>query len=276
MKSSKSSPRARFQPDFFDFLCAGNLKAEPEGWKQQWFQRTPHCCLLLTTTCFDFALSLTPAVSDVKEKKRTEIEGSSSCLDCRRGRSKQSFYTCWKARAMSRAFSPGSRRRSLQGEGDGTEEVAAPLRDEGTTSENNTMHLEWVISWRARWNPPGGLDHAVDLCDNWVTCPSHPLNSNLRCLSSSLSRSISLASTMLGCIFRSLAMFSDGCKSTPCSVTMAEQKKARSVVRIISSNQRNPRNPNLVKSGLIEHAHLLLVLVKVQKFECQTQVEPVF
>ena len=36
------------------------------------------------------------------------------------------------------------------------------------------------------------------------------------------------------------------------------RKKARSVVRIISSNQRNPRNPNPVKSmksGLIERAH---------------------
>ena len=69
----------------------------------------------------------------------------------------------------------------------------------------------------------GGLDQAVDLCGNWVTCPSHPLNCNLRCLSSS--RSISLASTILGCIFRSLVMFSDGCKSTPSLVTMAEQKR---------------------------------------------------
>ena len=40
------------------------------------------------------------------------------------------------------------------------------------------------------------------------------------------------------------------------------RKKSRSVVRIISSNQRNPRNPNLtksMKSGLIERAHWMLV-----------------
>ena len=46
---------------------------------------------------------------------------------------------------MSRAFSPGSRRISLQGEGDGPEEVAVPSLDQGTTSENDTMHLGWVV-----------------------------------------------------------------------------------------------------------------------------------
>ena len=161
-----------------------------------------------------------------REGKETKIEGSSSCLDCRRGRSKQIFYACWKARMMSRAFHQGQGEEVCKGEGDGPEEVAAPLRDEGTTSENNTMHLEWVVSWRARWNPRGGgLDQAVDLCGNWVTCPSHPLNCNLRCLCSSSSRSISLASTMVGCICRSLAMFSAGCKSTPCLVTTADEKR---------------------------------------------------
>ena len=91
MKSSKSSPRARFQPDFFDFLCAGNLKAEPEGWKQQWWSNA-----LRIVVCSRPRLALT-----------------SSCLDCRHGRSKHIYYACWKARAMSRAFSPGLRQKKF-------------------------------------------------------------------------------------------------------------------------------------------------------------------
>ena len=48
--------------------------------------------------------------------------------------------------------------------------------------------------------------------------------------------------------------------SLPCLVTMDKkmQVKARSVIRLFSSNQRNPRNPDLAKStrsGLIEIAH---------------------
>ena len=72
---------------------------------------------------------------------------------------------------------------------------------------------------------------------------------------------ISIASTMLGCMCRSLAMFSAGCRHLQVDAMFGyhgRRKKAQSVVRIISSNQRNPRNPKLaksMKSGLIERAH---------------------
>ena len=229
----------------------------------QWWSNVLHIVVCswpqFALACFEFDLF------DVgREGKETEIEGSSSCLDCRRGWCKHIFYTWWKARAMNRLFHQGQSEEVCKGEFDGPEEVAAPLRDEGTASENNTMHLECVVSWRANdelGDPrEGGLDQAVDLCGNWVTCPSHHFNCNLRCFCSSSSRSISLASTMLGCMCRSLAMFLAGCRHLRVDAMFGyhgRRKKAQSFVRMISSNQRNPRNPKLaksMKSGLIERA----------------------
>ena len=279
MKSSKSSPRARFQPDFFDFLCAENLKAELEGWKQQWFQRTPHCCLLLTTTCFDFPLSLTPAVSDVREKKRTEIEGSSSSLDCRGGRSKQFFSPVERRGRWAGLFQQGQGEEVCKGKAMARRRLQRRCETKGRRLKTTPC------TWSGSFHDELGeiiLEEGSTRLSICVATGLHvlPILSIViygvflyLCLVPFLSRRQcpAASSDPLRC-FRTVASWRH--------VWLPWQnKKSWSIVQIISSNQRNPRNPNLVKSmksGLIERAHLLLVLVKVQKFECQTQVEPAF
>ena len=84
-----------------------------------------------------------------------------NCLSLLKGEDNEpGLFTRVKAKKLAREKSP--------------EEVAALLQNKGMASENNTMHQGWAVSWRAMRNHRGGgIDQAIDLCGNRVTCPSH-------------------------------------------------------------------------------------------------------
>ena len=199
MKSSKSSPRARFQPHFFDFLCAGNLKAAVV------IQRTPHCCLFLTTTCFDqLMFGLQARTKQTIFLRLLKGEGD-----------EPGFFARVKAKKFARGKAMARRRLQRRCETKGRRLKTTPCTWSGLFHDELGEILREEASIRTSICAGTGL-HVLPILR--ISC-------NLRCFCSSSSRSISLASTMLGCICRSLAMCSAGCKSTPCLVTMAEEKK---------------------------------------------------
>ena len=107
--------------DFSQISLISSCAQEPESWTWRLKAAVRWSNVLrivvcswprLALTCFEFD------PGDVgREGKETEIEGSLQLMFGPQAQTKQTifFYACWKASAMSKAFSPGSRRRSLQG-----------------------------------------------------------------------------------------------------------------------------------------------------------------
>ena len=235
MKSWKSSPRARFQSDFFWFLLVrGNLKAEMKAESSRdVIQRAPHCCLFLSTPCFDL-LWVWPRQCRTWRKRNRDrgLPAHVWTAGAPADEANNFFYACWKAprSAMGKAFSPGSRRRSLQGgrrwPGWGCSAVAR-RRDDVWKRHHApgmgrwVMHMTSLVKSLGRRPRQGrrsvwelGLDVlpilSIVIYGALVRLRLVPFLSHRQCSP--------------GCMCRSLvAMFSAGCKSTPCSVTMAEK-----------------------------------------------------
>ena len=219
--------------DFSQISLISSCAREPESWTWRLkaavvIQHAPGCCLFLTTTCFDL-LWVWPrrCRSDVKEKK-PRSRAPAHVWTAGADEANNIFPPVeWRVR-WAGLFRQGQGEEVCKGEGDGLEEVAAPFRDEGTTSENDTMHLGWVVeSWRAWWNPWGRPPRPWRSICARTGLHVLPILSivNMVFLFVFVSFHFSrVNNTRLHVMCRSLAMFSAGCKSTPCLVTMAEEK----------------------------------------------------
>ena len=228
---------------------------------------------------FWLALSLTPEMSDVKEKKPRSrapahvwtagAHEANKLLRLLKGEGDEpGFLTRVKAKKFARGKAMARRRFQRRCETKGRRLKTTPCTWSGSFHDELCDPRE------------GGLDQAVNLCGKWVTCPSHPFN----CIYGDFVRLrlvpfLSRWQCSAACVdpLRCFRPVAGTCKSTPCSVTMAEEKKARSVVRIISSSQRNPRNPKLaksMKSGLIERAQWVWMAFLPPDFFCLWRCTP--
>ena len=178
MKSSKPAPELDFSQ-----ISLISCVREPESWTWRlksrstvWWWSDVLRIVVCSWPRIAIALSLTPAMSNVKEKK-PRAPAYVSTADAEEA--KKNFLRLLKGEGDHPGFFSrvNCGEEVCEGEGDGPEDVsAACCKTKGCLKTT----LGWVVSWWARQNPlGGGLDQTVDLCGNWVTCPSRdPLNCN--------------------------------------------------------------------------------------------------
>ena len=78
----------------------------------------------------------------------------------------QGFFARVKANRFARGKAMARRRLQRRCETEGRRLKTTPCTWDGSLSHDELGEIQ-------AWG--GGLDQAVDLCGNWVTCPSHPL-----------------------------------------------------------------------------------------------------
>ena len=218
--------------DFSQISLISTVRGKPESWTWRLkaavvIQRTPHCCLFLTTTCFDL-LWVWPRRCRTWSKRNRDRElqlmfglqartKQTNFLRLLKGEGdEQGFFTRVKAKKFSRGKAMARRRLQRHCETKGRRLKTTPCTWSGSFHDELCDPRE------------GGLDQAVNLCGKWVTCPSHPFNCiygvfvRLRLVPFLTRRQCSAA-----CVdpLRCFRPVPGTCKSTPCLVTMAEEKR---------------------------------------------------